>query len=61
MTTITFKATQYSGGVSYVPVSLEDEYLMQHCLDTNHASINHGGMEKLKIVAEAHGWKVEIV
>lgn len=61
MTTITFKAEHYSGGTSYVPCSLTDQYLMQHCLNTDHASINHHGMEKLKVIAAAHGWEVEIV
>lgn len=58
---IKFRAENYSGGTSYVPASLEDGYLMQHCLNTDLVSINHHGMEKLKIVAKAHGWVIEIV
>lgn len=60
MTTIRFKAIQYSGGTSYIPIGIESEFLMQHCLNNDLASINHNGMEKLKIIAKAHGWEVVV-
>lgn len=58
---IKLKANHYSGGTAYVPVSREDELLMQHCMGTDLISINHHGLEQVKIVAAAHGWDVVIV
>lgn len=60
MTKIVFKVEQYSGGTSYVPVGQDSTMLMQHCLNTDLASINRHGMEKLKVVAKAHGWEIEL-
>lgn len=61
MTTITLKSEHYSGGTSYVPVTLEDKYLMGHCLNTDLASINFHSKQKLDVIAQAHGWEVEVV
>jgi hypothetical protein len=40
---------------------VDDARLMQHCMNEDLSAVNDAGLEKLKAVATAHRWKVEVV
>lgn len=58
MTTITLKET---GTNLYQPDDETSLALMQHCVNEDLVAINSVGLEKLKTVADAHNWLVEII
>ena len=57
MTTIQLKEI---GTDSYQPEDEASLALMQHCVNEDLVTLNAVGFEKLKTVADAHSWLVEI-
>lgn len=63
MTTINLIEIELPADVSqecYRAADDESEILMQHCVGAELIELNAHGLDKLKIIANAHNWLVEI-
>lgn len=62
MRTIHITKAETIGGIQYYrPLERTDELLMQHLMNDDYIEISESSLEKATTVAEAHGWKLEIV
>lgn len=45
----------------YQPISESDLKLMQHCINEDLIYLNEDGLDKVRYIAAAHDWKIEVI
>lgn len=58
--TITLIKTKYgpTAPERWIPKTIQDALLMQHCIGAELESLNYSGLQHVTTVALAHGWNI---
>ena len=52
---------RYGDQGHYHPATKEDEMLLSHAMNDDHAAVNKEGLKKASVIARAHGWEIKVV